>query len=103
MFPTERDALFQYDVIVFGEVPPEALADYELGWIREFVERRGGGLILLDGLRGDLHRQNSETFGPLVPVSGLPGDLDTMPTRIQFDSRGIESQCADAAIDTSGE
>ena len=48
-FPTDRGSLFQYDLIVLGDVSTEVFAENELQWIREFVESRGGGLVFIDG------------------------------------------------------
>ena len=89
MFPTDRAALFEYDLIVFGEVPPGTLADYELGWVREFVENRGGGLIFIDGQRGELRQQNEEILKPLMPVSWMPGPVDSAPSRLQLTETGL--------------
>ncbi len=88
MFPADEATLFDYDLIIFGEVPPGVLADHEQGWIRSFVERRGGGLVFIDGRRGHLRLLDAERLAPLLPVSWLPGTLDTPPTRLQLTNRG---------------
>jgi hypothetical protein len=89
MFPTDPARLFDYDLIVFGEVPPGILADYERGWIRDFVETRGGGIIFVDGQRGYLHLPDDEKLGQLVPVSPLPGGVVSLPTRLQLTDLGV--------------
>lgn len=83
-FPESRDALFRYDIIVFGEVVPELLADYEYQWIREFVESRGGGLIFVDGNRKRLKNFNADNLGPLLPVEWLPTELAVAPIQLQL-------------------
>ena len=88
MFPTDEAALFDYDLIIFGEVPAGVLADHEQAWIRSFVERRGGGLVFIDGRREHLRLLNPETLGPLLPVSWLPGRSDALPTRLQLTNEG---------------
>ena len=48
-FPADRERLEVFDLIIFGEVPRNLWKGDELKWIREFVEKRGGGI--LDGWR----------------------------------------------------
>ena len=91
MFPTDEAALFDYDLIILGEVPSGVLADREQAWIRSFVERRGGGLVFIDGRREHLRLLNPETLGPLLPVSWLPGRLDALPTRLQLTNEGANN------------
>jgi hypothetical protein len=88
MFPADEAALFEYDLIVLGEVPPGLLADHEQAWIRSFVEKRGGGLIFLDGERGHLRLLSQETLGPLLPAAWLPDVVDSAPTRLQLTDAG---------------
>jgi hypothetical protein len=88
MFPTDEAALFDYDLIVLGEVPPGVLADHEQAWIRSFVEKRGGGIVFLDGERGQLRLLDEETLGPVLPVSWLPDGADALPTRLQLTDAG---------------
>lgn len=73
-FPPDRDALFDYDVIMLGDIPAERFRAEELQWLKEFVEQRGGGLVLLDGSRGGLRSIAASSAGDLVPVKWLnPG------------------------------
>jgi hypothetical protein len=83
MFPADKQQLMAYDLVVLGEVPPGLFLDKELEWLREFVQNRAGGLILLDGQRGHLHAYADSPIGPLIPVewpsaggpSGMPEHL----------------------------
>lgn len=68
-FPADRVSLLGYDLIIFGQVPPGALAARELEWIHDFVDRRGGGLVFLDGPQGALSSYRGTALGPLLPVS----------------------------------
>lgn len=79
-FPADRDALFAYDLIIFGEVPRQTFTRMEeLVWIREFVEKRGGGIIFIDGRRGHLGTYaEAKELGPLFPV-----DWKTEPAGIR--------------------
>jgi uncharacterized membrane protein len=48
-FPTEREVLFQFDGLVLGSVEASFFTRDQLRMIAEFVERRGGGLLVLGG------------------------------------------------------
>ena len=74
-FPVTREALYEYDVIVLGEVPVDWWRDEELQWLADFVDERGGGLIIVDGLRGLLQAYAATPVNHLLPVmreSGMP-------------------------------
>lgn len=76
-FPRDKFDLLDYDLIVLGEVEAGVLNDEELGWIAEFVELSGGGLILIDGDFGYLHQDH---FRPISPLLSLQHDpLNSTP------------------------
>ena len=50
-FPKTRDELFAYDGLILGSVEAGAFTADQLRMIGEFVERRGGGLLMLGGAR----------------------------------------------------
>ncbi len=87
-FPVDRGALFQYDLIVLGDVAPEVFSANELQWIREFVEFRGGGLMLIDGNRGNLDFHEDNPLAALLPVTRLNAPLGTLPSRLQLTALG---------------
>lgn len=67
-FPPDRESLYAYQLIVFGDVPLSMVRAEELEWMHDFVERRGGGMIFIDG-RQVQHVNYSQTpLGPLLPV-----------------------------------
>ena len=81
VFPDTRAGLLDYDLIVYGELPPVLLTAEEQGWLREFVEVRGGGLIFVDGRRGALADLPSPTLTDLLPVrrgEPLPRPTDAL-------------------------
>lgn len=49
VFPVSRDELFKYDVLILGDVNPALLTHSVLENIYEFVNVRGGGLIIMAG------------------------------------------------------
>jgi len=88
-FPATRELLFQYQLIVLGDVSPGAFARTELQWLRDFVQFNGGGLICIDGR---LERQVSfaaTPVGDLYPVRFLGNrELSSMDLRVRFRSAG---------------
>ena len=50
-FPKTRDELFAYAGIILGSIEAGAFTGDQLRMIGEFVERRGGGLLMLGGAR----------------------------------------------------
>jgi uncharacterized membrane protein len=67
-FPPDRDKLFEYDVVVIGDVNAAVFRDDELAWLKEFVTLRGGGMILIDGARSGLRTIAASNAGDLLPV-----------------------------------
>jgi hypothetical protein len=50
-FPVRKDDLFQYDVLILGDVDPSQLTETMLQNVVAFVEERGGSLIAIAGPR----------------------------------------------------
>ena len=46
-FPQEREALYEYDAVILANVEPEALSRSQLQLLADFVDVRGGGLLVL--------------------------------------------------------
>ena len=67
-FPADRETLFGFDLVVFGEVPRQFLKLEELEWLRDFVDKRGGGLLFIDGRRGHMSGYADTPLGALLPV-----------------------------------
>ena len=51
VFPSDKETLFAYDLLVLGEINLSAFTLEEQEWMHDFVVYRGGGIILLDGPR----------------------------------------------------
>ncbi|MCA1660563.1 MAG: hypothetical protein LC642_08530, partial [Verrucomicrobiaceae bacterium] len=90
-FPSDRARLDVYDLIIFGEVARSAWRGEELQWIRDFVEKRGGAIVFIDGARGRLAEYQDSPLGPLFPIDWA----DAAPTRegiqrLVLSSRGGE-------------
>ena len=46
-FPAQREALFGYDAIMLANIEPDSLSRVQLELAAEFVEKRGGGVLVL--------------------------------------------------------
>jgi uncharacterized membrane protein len=68
-FPVKPEALFAYQALVIGSVDANYFSPAQRELIREFVDRRGGGLLLLGG-RYSLSDGgwDSSTLADLLPV-----------------------------------
>jgi hypothetical protein len=49
VFPTRREELYAFDVILFGDVNPEFLSGAALSDLAAFVSEKGGGLVVMAG------------------------------------------------------
>lgn len=73
-FPVRRDELFQYDVIILGDVNPGLLSDDMLEHVVEFVDRpgKGGAVVFLSGPRYMPLAYRDTPLAALLPI-----DLNT--------------------------
>jgi hypothetical protein len=89
-FPLESGQLQSHDLIIFGEVPRATFKGDELAWLRDFVEKRGGAMVFIDGARGRLREYADSPIGPLFPVdwksTGALGVRDGL-TRVSLTER----------------
>ncbi|MCM8530877.1 MAG: VWA domain-containing protein [Lentisphaeraceae bacterium] len=67
-FPIDKKALFNYDLIIFGDIQSRLFSNEEMTWLREFVELRGGGLVFIDGRRNGLLTYGETPLKSLIPV-----------------------------------
>ena len=67
-FPSEQKTLESYELIIFGEVPRSSLKDDEMKWLADFVGKRGGAMLFIDGARELLRAYSDTPLGPLMPV-----------------------------------
>jgi uncharacterized membrane protein len=67
-FPSDLALLAAYDLVIFGEVPRDLLKPDELQAISDFVEKRGGALVFIDGPRAFLRGYAQTPLEPLFPV-----------------------------------
>ncbi|MCB1278586.1 vWA domain-containing protein [Prosthecobacter sp.] len=87
-FPKTRDDLLSYDLIILGDAALSRFKAESLDWIVEFVEKRGGGLILIDGQRGKLHEWANGRTAPLIPVRFIGSGGKPQASSIQLTTDG---------------
>lgn len=72
-FPVSRDELFQFDVLIFGDVNPSLLSPAMMHEIYQFVTVRGGGVVFIAGPRYMPLAYRDTPIAHLLPMS-----LDTV-------------------------
>ncbi|MCA9058694.1 MAG: hypothetical protein KDA85_09350, partial [Planctomycetaceae bacterium] len=87
-FPDSREALFEYDQIIVGDISADLFSEQELRWITEFAEVRGGGIIFIDGQRQRLRGFTATAAGALLPVEWLNQPITGPPTALTLTSKG---------------
>lgn len=71
LFPSNREQLFEYDVLIFGDLDPSFLTPRVLRNIADFVQEKGGGLLVIAGPH---HTPSAYRGTPLESI--LPIDLN---------------------------
>lgn len=67
-FPVTKEELFQYDVLIFGDMNPGFLSSSVLENIREFVGDRGRGLLFIAGTQHNPAAYDGTPLEPLLPI-----------------------------------
>jgi len=93
--PETPEALFAYDAIILGSYEAAALTVAQHQLLKDFVDRRGGGLLMLAGNSGlSDGGWGSSALAQVLPVH-LPAkrgkDFVQAPTKAQLTSYGRES------------
>ena len=76
-FPVTREELFQYDVLVFGDMNLSYLSSSVLENLRDFVGERGRGLLFIAGPYHDPASYRGTPLETLLPIE--LGDLTVPP------------------------
>lgn len=67
-FPVSKDELFEFDVIIFGDVDSSLLTAAQMSNIAEFVTEKGGGLFFVAGERYNPLSYAGRPLEPLLPI-----------------------------------
>lgn len=87
-FPKTRDDLLSYDLVILGDAAVNRFKAENLDWLVEFVEKRGGGLIMIDGQRGKLREWANGKTASLIPVRFGTSSLKNQASSIQLTTDG---------------
>lgn len=68
-FPTDEKSLFEYDILILGDVPRSTFSEAQLEAIRRFVEDRGGSLLVIAGEQHVPHEYAGTPLEVVLPVS----------------------------------
>lgn len=72
--PQNAEEWRRFDVILLGDIPPEALSPRDLAAIEEAVTKRGSLLVCIAGPRAMPHAHDNRVFQNLLPVTYEPSD-----------------------------
>ena len=67
-FPSSRDLLLSYQLIILGDMPTGLFTVEELQWLRDFVQSNGGGLIMIDGRQERMESFSRTPLNAVIPV-----------------------------------
>jgi uncharacterized membrane protein len=84
--PETPSELFAYDAIILSNVPREIFSDRYMGWIDEWIGRRGGGLCMVGGPNSFASGRWADTpLGRMLPVEidSNGKDWDESPAAIK--------------------
>jgi len=87
-FPPDKETLFSYALIIFGDLPQNTFTPNELEWMREFVEQRGGGILFVDGPRYPLRDYLTTPLKTLLPVEWRGAALEGSSLKQTFVASG---------------
>ncbi len=101
VFPVRKDDLFQYDVLIFGDVDPAALSKAAMQNIVEFVTEQGRGVVFIAGAKFTPQAYRGTPLAPLFPCDllsiktpssnqPLTVGFQAMPTPLGLDSPALQ-------------
>jgi hypothetical protein len=67
-FPADRKTLFEFDVVILGDVSPTYFTASQMNDLREFVRTKGGGLMFVAGKDYSPGVYRDTPLGELLPV-----------------------------------
>lgn len=76
-FPVKREDLFQFDVIILGDINLSYLSTTVQENLRQFVAEKGGGLLLIAGPEYNPRAYTGSILDPLLPIN--PGTVKMPP------------------------
>ena len=94
-FPENKKDLFEYDVVIFGDVDPARLSGSQKDNLNEFVARFGGAFVMIAGRRFSPLAYSGTKIADMLPVEFTarptpPGaeDVDDKPIHVELTALG---------------
>ncbi len=66
-FPGAREELFEYDLLILGDIPATAVKPEQMEWVRDFV-KEGGGLVMIAGRQHAPADFHGKMLAEVLPV-----------------------------------
>ena len=98
-FPTRKDDLFKYDLILFGDVDPKSLSTANMEALADFVSKFGGAFVMVAGKQFSPNAYRRTPIERMLPVefeagTGAGSVAETVadkPIRLQLTAAGKSS------------
>ena len=92
-FPQNLEQMLEYDVLIIGDVDPRQFTDAQLGMMRDFVMKRGGGFGMVAGPRFSPQAWRGTPIEAVLPVdiSPVASEEPVEPFRPVITAEGRES------------
>jgi len=94
-FPTKKEDLFKYDLVVFGDVDPKSITPAQLENLNELISKFGGALVMVAGRRFSPHAYRRTVMEKILPVEFDSPTLDSprdavadKPVRLELTAAG---------------
>jgi hypothetical protein len=95
-FPSRKDELFQYDLVIFGDVDPKGISAAQLDNLNELVSKFGGAMVMVAGKRFSPHAYRRTVIEKMLPVefdsplleSSALDPVAEKPTRLELTAAG---------------
>jgi hypothetical protein len=77
-FPLNKEELYQYDVLILGDLNPALLGNWSMELVRSFVRESGGGVLMIAGSEFNPATYRGTAWEELVPLdfSEAPAPVD---------------------------
>ncbi len=67
-FPSSKEQLLEYNVVILGDVHPDTLSERQKEWLVEFVDDYGGGIVFMSGMWHMPQKYRGTVLERLLPI-----------------------------------
>src|SRR4051812_48396402 len=94
-FPSKKDDLYRYDLVIFGDVDPKTITVGQLENLNEFVSRFGGALVMVAGRKFSPAAYRRTVLEKMLPVefdgATASDAVADKPVRLELTAAGRNS------------